>query len=345
MDTRKILPVIAAGLFLCGIAIMLFVVPFLGPQTQETTQPDTTQEPTWESTEPPTTEEPTEPPTTVPPTDTTPQEELGISAKYAFVYQMDHGWLLYAGGNVREYVAPASLTKLLTAYVVLEHMQEDTVVTVGEEVTWIDPYSSVAYLQPGHQLSVRMLVQGLLMQSGNDAAYTLAVACGRTLYGDETLDRRTALGVFMDEMNRTARELQLLDTHFMNPDGIDQEGHYTTVYDLIRLSKVVLQNQTIAQFCAMASADVVFHSGQTCTWYNSNYFLSQESEFYQPNVYGLKTGSTQNAGKCLLSLFRQEDGSTLLIGVLGSTLDEDRYAESLTLYRKFTTDAISASAQ
>lgn len=339
MTKNKILPVLAAGLLLVGIVAMLFLLPTLSgrepnPAVPVTHYTDPTTEPTTEAPTPPPTEPPTEPPT-YPPAETMAPSELSLTAKYAFAYDCATERYLYEGGKIQEKLSPASLTKLMTAYVVLQHMDAQQVVTVGEEVTWIDPMSSIAFLQPGHKLTVEMLVQGLIMQSGNDAAYTLAVACGRTIAEDPQLDRKAAYDLFVQEMNAQALLLELENTHYMNPDGIDQEGHYTTVEDLVKLSLAVMDDPIIMKYAGMEKADVTFASGHTCTWTNSNYLLRQDKSFLTNDAIGLKTGSTSGAGKCLLSLFVRSDGTKLLIGVLGSATDDGRYTDTLILYNRY----------
>lgn len=342
MTKKQMLSVLAAGIFLCGIVLMLLVVPSMNPGTTPT-EPDDVSITTTEDdisvfvTDPPTdppTEPPTEPPT-YPPAETMPPETLSLTAEYGFAYDCSTQRFLYIGGDPEAQLAPASLTKLLTAYVVLEYMQPDQIVTVGNEVTWIDPMSSIAFLQPGHKLTVEMLIQGLIMQSGNDAAYTLAVACGRQIAEDPQLDRRKACDLFVAEMNAQAKNLGMENTQFKNPDGIDEAGHYTTVYDLVTLSQVVMENQIIMKYAGMATADVRFASGETCTWQNSNYLLHEDKSCFAPDAVGLKTGSTSGAGKCLISLFRREDGSHLMVGVLGSDTDDIRYTDTLILYNRY----------
>lgn len=340
MNGRVFLAIAAAVLFVGGLILMIGLTPAVA---QSPTEPELTTEPVTVATTLPTelpteatTEAPTEPPTDPPtePAETTPPEELGLTASKAFAYDTGEDRMKYVGGDEHEKVAPASLTKLLTAYVALQYLQPEDVITAGDEVTWIDPNSSIAYIQPGHQLAAKMLLQGMIMQSGNDAAYTLAVGAGRMIAGVEDLDRKQAVGVFVDEMNRQARLLGMENSHFKNPDGIDEDGHYTTVRDLLTLSLAVLEQDEIMEFASMAKDDVEFYSGETCTWYNSNYLLQQESEFYTPEAMGLKTGSTEKAGKCLISLFKKADGY-LIVGVLGSVEDEDRYKDTLLLYQEY----------
>ena len=341
---QMILPVIAAILFISGLFFMLFVAPN-APQDPATTAPATTVPTT--TAEPaaqvlvtdPIESEPTQPIVTEPPlpaTVTTSAAEMGLTAKMAFVYDTGLSHMCYMGGDGDEPLCPASITKLITAYTVLQIMDPETVVTVGEEITWIDPDSSRAWIDQGYQLTVEMLIQGMLMPSGNDAAYTLAVAGGRALAEDPELDRKQAFGLFVDEMNGYARQLGMKNSHFMNPDGIDEDGHYTTMNDLVVLAEAVMQDALIMKYAAMAKADVVFASGETITWHNSNYLLHPEYEdFYTPEAVGLKTGSTDKAGKCLLSAFLREDGTYLIVGVLGSTENTDRFSDTLILYNLY----------
>ncbi len=336
---QTLISAIAALLFCIGLVLMLVIAPSFSPDSGDGTLPPEQPTAANETQPEPTTEpEPSEPsePTVPPVTDTESPESLGLTAAKAFVYDIDNRWLLYAGGDPDGKLQPASLTKLLTAYTAVQFMDMDMEVTVGEEITWIDPYSSVAYLQEGHRLTVEMLIYGLMLPSGNDAAYTLAVAGGRVLAENPELNRREALKLFMDEMNEQARLLGMTGSQFKNPDGIDEDGHYTTVKDLIILTKAVLDVPVIMDAAATAEKEVTFLSGETATWKNSNYLLQENKDYYTPNALGLKTGSTEKAGKCLISLFRQEDGSYLAIGVLGSIGDNERYDDTLKLYQLYT---------
>ena len=346
MNKKQWILTLAIGLLFCaGVVLMLFLAPSLSTQrtAEETLPAETVLQPEVtepeETTEPVETAPPTEPPEpTIPPeTEVMAPADLGLTANKAFVYDLDNSWLLYAGGDPDGKLAPASLTKLLTAYTAVQFMDMEMEVTVGEEIWWIDPYSSVAHLQVGNRLTVEMLLYGLMLPSGNDAAYALAVAGGRVLAEDPQLNNREALKLFMNEMNEQARLLGMTGSQFKNPDGIDEDGHYTTVKDLIILTKAVMNVPVIMDSACTAEKEVVFLSGETVTWKNSNYLIQPEKEdYYTPNAIGLKTGSTEKAGKCLISLFRQEDGSYLAVGVLGSIGDNERYDDTLILYKRYT---------
>lgn len=347
MKKQIVISVIAAILFLAGLAVMLFLntirldlppadttLPFY-TANPGTSAPPVTQQPTQPPTDPPT-EPPTTapPPTTVPPPDTWAPADIGLDAKYAFVYSTARGRVLYEGGNQQAHVAPASITKLLTAYVALQYLDLDQVITVGNEITKIDPLSSVANILYGHRLTTEMLIQGLLMQSGNDAAYTLAVAAGRAIADNSNLSIDNALSVFMKEMNETAKEIGMKNTRFLNPDGNDQNGHYTTMEDLLVLSLVAMKNPIIMRYCGMPEANVTFVSGHTRKWTNSNYLLTTKYGYYCAECIGLKTGTTTNAGKCLISVF-DEGEDIIIVGVLNCPTEESRYGDTLYLYEKY----------
>ena len=243
--------------------------------------------------------------------------------------------MLFLFGGLDEPVEPASITKLFSAYVGLQYLSPDTVLTVGEEVNWIDPGSSRANLMEGDQLTMAMCVQGMMIPSGNDAAYVLAVSAGRVIAGDAALSSREAYNAFVTEMNRMAWELGMHGSTFVNPDGMNEPGHCTTMRDMLLMAKLALENPLISQAATVVEMEVTLISGQTVNWINSNLLLHPEkSPFYCSDAIGLKTGSTETAKKCLLSAFRTED-RILLICVMGCPESEDRYIDTLTLYQRY----------
>jgi D-alanyl-D-alanine carboxypeptidase (penicillin-binding protein 5/6) len=266
---------------------------------------------------------------------TLPEPAFPLTATHVFVYDTAADRLLFSKGDIQGMIPPASLTKLFSAYVALQYLEPTTVITAGEEVGWIDPESSMAFIYRGQKVTVDTCVEGMIVQSGNDASYILAVAAGRAIHGNPQLSATAALGVFVGKMNELALQLGLENTHFANPDGIDTAGHYSSLQDLITISRLALENPVIRQHAATAKDAVTYASGQTVNWKNTNELLHPESEFYCQEACGLKTGSTTGAGKCLISAFRQTDGY-LLIGVLGCPEEDDRYIDTLNLYRYYT---------
>ena len=309
-------------------------IPETIPQTQPTTPPT---QPTTQPTQPaetqPAPEPETQPPTQAP-TEPSKPTISGLSANHGFVYDLTAGEYLYTFGNQQQSISMASITKLFSAYVALQHMDLKTVVTAGKEVYEIDPESSRAYIYEGQKVTVEMLVRGMIIPSGNDAAYILAVATGRKLLGNSKADFQTALDAFVAEMNNQASKLGLTGSHFANPDGIDHKKHYTTCADVLTIAKLALNNPTIRQCAATAQITQVYVSGESATWINSNRLLQKSSDYYCEEAFGLKTGHTSNAGWCLVSAFDCGD-RTLIIGVFGSDTIAQRDTDTLALYKEF----------
>lgn len=245
------------------------------------------------------------------------------------VYCVEDNKLL-VGENVNLRIAPASLTKLLTASVALKYFDADEVVTVGTELELVQPESSLCMISKGQRLTMYDLLTGLLLPSGNDAAYTVAVTTARKVSGRELSDR-AAVKYFSILMNEFAAELGMRSSHFENPEGWDRSRHYTTVSDLTKIAKYALSVPEIRELVSTRKRDVVFVSGETITWYNGNQLLYPNSDYYCENAIGMKTGFTDNAGRCLISAF-EKSGKTYIITVVGCTEPETRYEKTLELY-------------
>lgn len=257
--------------------------------------------------------------------------EYALTARHAFVYDCEAGELLYSHGGMDDQLAPASLTKLLTAYVALRYLSPDEYVTCGEETRWIDPASSVAWVGPGDTVKVETLIRGMMMQSGNDAAYAAAVAAGRVLADDGEYPAEDALELFMEEVNAQAQALGLTGTHFATPDGLDTWDHYTTMTDLLQIALLVMDEPVIRHSFGLTEASIMYENGETHTYKSTNYLMHPTSQYYCPDACGMKTGTTKKAGSCLMSLFYNGE-RYILIGVLGCPEYEDRFADALQLY-------------
>ncbi len=286
--------------------------------TQSTTLEETTQEET------------TQPGPTWP---TYPADRELLCQQY-FVYDVSLGAFVKASGGPSERVYPASITKLFTAYVATQFLQPEQVITVTQEVLDMVAWgSSVAQLEAGDQVSVSLLVEAMLLPSGNDAAYVLAVAAGRVIGSGEELPAWSAVDSFMEEMNRQAKAVGMEDTHFSNPDGIHDDNHYTTFSDLAVLGKLSLADPTIMAGAITASHTVTLGEDREIQWKNTNALVDPANEYYCPFAVGLKTGQTPYAGSCLLSAFSYE-GRDLIIGVFGCPETEDRFPDTLQLFNE-----------
>ena len=284
---------------------------------------------------PPETQPPTLPPTTAP-VETEPlstEPEYVLTARNAFVYDVAAEEFRFILGDMDAAVYPASLTKLFTARVALELLDPKDYVTCGEETTWIDPQSSRAWVSPGDTMQVERLIQGMMMQSGNDAAYATAVAAGYALGGGD-ISPEEALALFMERVNLRAAKMGLTGTHFVTPDGIHDENHYTTSRDLLRMALLVMEHPLLRHYTGISEARVMYENGEFYTYKSTNWLLQPNSDYYSPDACGMKTGTTKAAGSCLMALFHNGD-EYILMGVLGCPKYEDRFSDALFLYEKY----------
>ena len=290
--------------------------------TQNTTVPQATEvfspDPTQQTTQDP---EETEP------------NEFGIAARQYFVYDCESGSFLAISGEESDKVYPASVTKLFSSFVALQYLDPEEVITAGDELDLIAEDSSLAYIQKGHMLTAEMLVEGMLLPSGNDAAYVLAAGAARKASGDDSMSATEAIEYFVNLMNTTANAMGMKDSHFSTPDGYHSDDHYTSLGDLATIARLALGNKTISTYTKTYEDDVKYASGQTITWKNTNHLINPYSEYYISTAIGLKTGYTDEAGNCLMSAFRQGD-RTVIIGVFGCPKGYGRFIDTATLYEK-----------
>lgn len=216
-----------------------------------------------------------------------PAQAIGTNASCAILMDAESGRVLYAQ-NVHQPRLIASITKLMTALVAAEQAEDmDEVVTIKGE--WLGSEGSSIYLTAGEEISLRGLMYGLLLQSGNDAA--MAIACH--IAGSEA--------DFVALMNQKAAELGMKDSSFANPSGLNHEDHFSTAYDMALLAQACLENETVAQICATRSITV-----GTRTFVNHNKLL-----YRFEGCVGMKTGFTEKAGRTLVSAATR-DGQTLI---------------------------------
>lgn len=255
-----------------------------------------------------------------------------ILAKQYFVYSCEEGRFLTAAEETTTKIYPASVTKLFTAYVALQYLDADKSVTAGDVLDRVVAGSSVAEIKKGDSLTVESLIGGMLLPSGNDAAYILAEEAGRAMYGEKAsqVSTKDAINRFVKEMNAQAKLLGMKGTNFANPDGIHSDDHYTTYADLAIMGMLALEDPIIMKYAAVSKAEHVMQSG-TKKWKNTNALIDPESEYYCPYATGLKTGQTPKAGSCLLSSFEYR-GHTYIIGVFGCPEVDDRFPDTLQLF-------------
>ena len=257
-----------------------------------------------------------------------------ISAAQYFVYDCDAKQFVTKAEDITTKIYPASVTKLFTAYVALQYLDASKSVTAGEVLNKVAAGSSVAEIKKGDSLTVEQLVAGMLLPSGNDAAYILAAEAGKAMHGEKANSVSTdeAIKRFVKEMNDQAKLLGMTGTNFANPDGIHSDNHYSTYADLAALGTLVLADPIIMKYAATSKMGVSLQSG-TVNWHNTNAIIDPESDYYCSLCTGLKTGQTPMAGSCLLSAFEYKD-RTLIIGVFGCKEVDDRFPDTLQLFNK-----------
>ena len=254
---------------------------------------------------------------------------VDITAANAIVINADTNTVLYQK-NGTDKIAPASTAKMITALTVLDYCSPDDEMRVGAEIEMMQDDSSRAWLMQGDTLTVRQLLVALMLPSGNDAAYTLAVNAGKEIAGDMGLSNAQAIDVFMDKVNQKAKSLGAENSNFVVPDGYDADGQYTTAYDLAVIAKACLDNPYISEIVASDSSYERWPNGREVTYNNTNELLNPNSQYYLPEVIGLKTGTSSLGGACIVSA-AVINGNTYICAVMGST-EDGRYQDSIDIY-------------
>lgn len=217
------------------------------------------------------------------------------SARAMCTMDVATGRILFAR-NADEPMGMASTTKVVTALTVLENCQDlDTKIRVADEAIGVE--GSSIYLQKGEQLTVRELLYGLMLRSGNDAAVALALAVA------------PSVAAFAEMMNQTAAKYGATKTHFVNPHGLDNPEHYTTARDLAMLSAVALRNPTFVEICS-AQEKRIDGVDMPRVLINKNKLLKTLD-----GCIGVKTGYTKKTGRSFVGA-REVDGQKIVCVVL-----------------------------
>jgi serine-type D-Ala-D-Ala carboxypeptidase (penicillin-binding protein 5/6) len=231
-----------------------------------------------------------------------------LSAKSVFVMDTASGGKNWSK-NEDMPLPMASLTKLMTAIVIIENHSLDEIVTVTQTAAKTE--GSTMHLEEGEQITVQNLLLGLLINSANDAAVALAI-----------YDAGSVM-TFVEKMNDRARILGLYHTHFANPHGLDAENHFSSAFDLALLAKYSLQFDFIRRTVIKKSEEALSIDGRV------KHLLKNTNDLlFSPfPVYGMKTGTTDNANECLIIIVKKQEKEYIFV-ILGS---EDRYLDAKTL--------------
>ncbi len=198
------------------------------------------------------------------------------------VIERDSGRILYQKNAFdRKYMA--STTKILTAITIIENCNINEIVTVTKETVGVE--GSSIYLEVGEKLSVKDLLYGLMLRSGNDCAETLAVHCSKSISEFSVL------------MNKTAQKIGANHSNFVNPHGLHDDNHYTTAYDLALISAYSMKNETFREIVSKKSVKIPFSTRD----YDRHITNKNKLLFSYEGCTGIKTGYTKKAGRCLVS--------------------------------------------
>ena len=244
--------------------------------------------------------------------------DLNVDAKASLIIEENSGKVIHEdNSNIQNY--PASVTKILTAILTLENCELTDTVTVSKTaISNIPSGYVIAPLFVGEQMSVEDLLYALMLKSANDAAYVLAEHVGGTVEG------------FSEMMNKKAEELGCKNSHFVNPNGIHNSNHYTTAYDMYLIARYAMKNEEFVKIVSTYQHTLSAtnkYSKNDRIMKNTNSFVNPSSKYYDENVKGIKTGTTLQAGNCLITNI-SKNGFDVITVILGARTSESKFSET-----------------
>ncbi len=248
-------------------------------------------------------------------------------AEAAGLFNLTTGDVEYSQ-NLFGQMYPASTTKILTAYIILKYGNTDDMVTVSDTAVDQESDSSVCGLKSGDVISVYDLLRGMMLVSGNDAAVALAE------YFSGSVD------AFAERMNEEAHTLGATGTHYVNPNGMPDDNHYTCVYDMYLMFSAALQLPEFVDLISTASYEASYTDADgaavTQTWNNTNRFTNGKVTVADGfTAIGGKTGTTNSAGYCLVQYAQNEQGDDLVSIVFKADGPSDLYLLTNELFSTF----------
>lgn len=244
--------------------------------------------------------------------------QFAKTAEGAGAFNIDTHQVLYSQ-NLFEKLYPASTTKILTAYIILKNSDLNATVTVSHDAANPGHSSSVCGLKEGDVITVQDLLYGLLLESGNDAAIALAEYCSGSV--EE----------FAKLMNSTAKSFGATNSSFVNPSGLPDENHYTTIYDMYLIFSNAISLESFVAIISSQTHDVAYTNAQGAavskTFKNTCGYLTRA--YTAPEnvtVTGGKTGTTGEAGHCLVLLSQNAKNERIISIVYKADGKKDLYS-------------------
>ena len=236
-------------------------------------------------------------------------DEISLDSRIALIYDRASGRILYEK-NGNKQTPMASTTKIMTAIVVLENANLTDVVTINSKAAGTG--GSRLGLKKNDKITVNDLLYGLMLRSGNDAAIALAIHVGGSVEG------------FAEMMNNKAKELGLVNSHFVVPHGLDNDGHYTTAYELAKIADYALNIDKFKEIVSTRNT-TIYINGYAKAINNTNQLLGSVS-----GVYGVKTGFTNGAGRCLVTACKRDDLDVITV-IIGANTTKQRISDTIKL--------------
>ena len=236
-------------------------------------------------------------------------EELKLNSKIGLIFDRNSKTILCEKNGLKQ-VPMASTTKIMTAIVVLENANLDDIVTISKKAAGTG--GSRLGLKTNDKITVHDLLYGLMLKSGNDAAVALAEHVGGGIDG------------FAELMNKKASEMGLVNSHFVTPHGLDQEKHYTTAYELACMADYALNIPKFREIVGSKKYNITINARSSLIG-NTNELLGN---LY--GVYGVKTGFTNGAGRCLVTACKRDDIDIITV-VLFANTKKERTLDSVKL--------------
>lgn len=242
-------------------------------------------------------------------------DELDLASESAILIDSKTGTVIYEK-NSNKQMYPASTTKVVTAILTLEKGNLNDIATVSKTAIDSIPNGySTAYLSEGEEISVKDLLETLLIHSANDSANVLAE------YISGSIDE------FVELMNQKVQELGCQNTHFTNTNGIQDENHYSTSSDLAIIAKYCMNNQIFRKLVSMESCTIpATNKFEKRIFKNTNDSILPNSQYYRKDCIGIKTGYTSQAKNCIISACKTDDMELIAV-LLYSPHLEDRYSD------------------
>lgn len=245
-------------------------------------------------------------------------DQTAIEAEGGILMDADSGCVIY-GKNIHQQFFPASITKILTALIVIENCDLDDTITFSRNAVYnVEAGSTSAGYDTGDQITVREALYAMLLKSANEVANALAEHCAGSVEA------------FAEMMNQKAASLGCTDSHFVNPSGLNDPQHYTTPYDYALIAQAAFNDPTFVEFDSKTYYELPPNgtNASSFTVYCGHKMLKKNSNLYYPGIIGGKTGYTRLAGNTLVTC-AERDGLRLITVILNG--HQTHYTDTKTL--------------